>query len=62
MAPPARSSWWQTNWPAVAERVGFPCVLKPVRGEGSRSTFRVDTAEQGAALITRLLGRQQQAR
>ena len=43
------------DWPAALRHVGLPCVLKPVRGEGSRNTFRIDSADQGAQLIGRLL-------
>ncbi|MDX1578910.1 MAG: hypothetical protein R3266_10510, partial [Gemmatimonadota bacterium] len=30
----------------VAERVGFPLVVKPVAGAGSADTYRVDSAEE----------------
>ncbi len=50
---PVRS---RRDWPAAVREVGLPCVLKPVRGEGSRNTFRIDSADQGAELIERLLG------
>lgn len=43
------------DWPAAVRDVGLPCVLKPVRGEGSRNTFRIDSADQGAQVIERLL-------
>jgi hypothetical protein len=43
------------DWPAAAAQVGLPCVLKPVRGEGSRNTFRVDSVEQGDRLVGELL-------
>jgi biotin carboxylase len=44
------------QWPAVVTAVGLPLVLKPTHGQGSRSTYRVDTFEQGEALVCRMLG------
>lgn len=44
------------DWPAAVSHVGLPCVVKPIRGEGSRNTYRVDSADQGDQLIGRLLG------
>ncbi|MEO7259719.1 MAG: ATP-grasp domain-containing protein [Jatrophihabitantaceae bacterium] len=43
------------DWPAAVRDVSLPCVVKPVRGEGSRNTFRIDSAEQGSQLIGHLL-------
>jgi biotin carboxylase len=41
--------------PALRE-VGFPAVLKPVRGQGSRETFPVADEKDAAALRARLFG------
>ncbi|MEU6556732.1 hypothetical protein ABZ915_41790 [Streptomyces sp. NPDC046915] len=43
------------DWAAAVAAVGLPAVLKPVRGEGSRSTHLVHDAAAGAALAHRLL-------
>ncbi|MGW2640697.1 ATP-binding protein [Streptomyces sp. NPDC001348] len=43
------------DWAAAVAEVGLPAVLKPVRGEGSRSTHLVHDAAAGAALAHRLL-------
>ena len=44
----------EEDWPAAAAQVGLPCVLKPVRGEGSRNTHRVETMQQGAGIVAEL--------
>ncbi|MGO9410856.1 MAG: ATP-grasp domain-containing protein [Spirochaetia bacterium] len=33
----------QPDWKVVEERVGFPCILKPVDGYGWQDVFRVET-------------------
>ncbi|MEU0787280.1 ATP-grasp domain-containing protein [Streptomyces sp. NPDC006173] len=43
------------DWAPALAAVGLPAVLKPVRGEGSRSTHLVRDAAAGAALTARLL-------
>ncbi|MEU6221566.1 hypothetical protein ABZ845_29300 [Streptomyces sp. NPDC047022] len=43
------------DWAPALDSVGLPAVLKPVRGEGSRSTHLVRDAATGAALAERLL-------
>ncbi|MFG2617351.1 acetyl-CoA carboxylase biotin carboxylase subunit family protein [Streptomyces sp. NPDC048507] len=43
------------EWPGAVRHVGLPAVVKPVRGEGSRNTYRVDDATEGLALVTGLL-------
>ncbi|MGW2055915.1 ATP-grasp domain-containing protein [Streptomyces sp. NPDC001840] len=43
------------QWPKAVRRIGLPAVVKPVRGEGSRDTHRVDDAIEGHRLIVRLL-------
>ncbi|MEV6499380.1 ATP-grasp domain-containing protein [Streptomyces prunicolor] len=43
------------EWPEVLRHVGLPAIVKPVRGEGSRNTYRVDDAEEGRRLVARLL-------
>lgn len=43
------------DWAPALAAVGLPAVLKPVRGEGSRSTHLVRDAAAGAALAARLL-------
>ncbi|MFF3291609.1 ATP-grasp domain-containing protein [Streptomyces sp. NPDC003023] len=43
------------DWPAALAAVGLPAVLKPARGEGSRSTHLVTEASLGAELAARLL-------
>ncbi|WP_406362483.1 ATP-grasp domain-containing protein [Streptomyces sp. NBC_00715] len=43
------------DWAPALAAVGLPAVLKPLRGEGSRSTHLVRDAATGAALATRLL-------
>jgi biotin carboxylase len=43
------------DWPAALSAVGLPAVLKPARGEGSRSTHLVTDASRGAELAARLL-------
>ncbi|MGW3095081.1 ATP-grasp domain-containing protein [Streptomyces sp. NPDC001102] len=43
------------DWTAAVAAVGLPAVLKPVRGEGSRSTHLVREAAAGAALAQSLL-------
>ncbi|MER5887844.1 ATP-grasp domain-containing protein [Streptomyces sp. NPDC001941] len=44
------------DWAPALAAVGLPAVLKPARGEGSRSTHLVQTPAQGAALARELLG------
>ncbi|MFH9548453.1 acetyl-CoA carboxylase biotin carboxylase subunit family protein [Streptomyces sp. NPDC017435] len=43
------------DWAPALAAVGLPAVLKPVRGEGSRSTHPVRDADTGAALTAELL-------
>ena len=43
------------QWPQAVAEVGLPAVVKPSTGQGSRSTYRVDSAEEGAGLVARLL-------
>jgi hypothetical protein len=43
------------QWRDAVEQVGLPAVIKPVRGAGSRNTFRVNDARTGAELIRSLL-------
>ncbi|MFH8803865.1 hypothetical protein ACH4F6_30430 [Streptomyces sp. NPDC017936] len=43
------------DWAPAVAAVGLPAILKPVRGEGSRSTHLVRDAATGAALADRLL-------
>jgi biotin carboxylase len=43
------------DWWAAVEDVGLPAVLKPVTGEGSRSTYRVTEAAAGAARLEEAL-------
>lgn len=43
------------QWQAAVAEVGLPAVVKPTTGQGSRSAHRVDSAEEGAALVARLL-------
>ncbi|MFD6492101.1 ATP-grasp domain-containing protein [Streptomyces sp. NPDC060188] len=43
------------DWAPALAAVGLPAVLKPVRGEGSRSTHLVREAAAGAALAAHLL-------
>lgn len=54
---PVRAALVRTpaDWAAALAAVGLPAVLKPVRGEGSRSTHPVRDADTGAALAARLL-------
>lgn|GEM_PF-1616886 len=40
---------------AALDQVGFPAVLKPVRGRGSRNTYRVTGPAELAELVHRLL-------
>jgi hypothetical protein len=35
---------------AAAERIGFPLIIKPIAGAGSADTFRVDSADELAAV------------
>jgi biotin carboxylase len=39
---------------AAAERVGFPCIIKPIAGAGSQDTFRCDSAEELEAALKQL--------
>lgn len=39
---------------AAAERIGFPLILKPIAGAGSKDTYRVDDAERLAEILPRL--------
>ncbi|MFJ2918683.1 ATP-grasp domain-containing protein [Streptomyces sp. NPDC087307] len=43
------------DWAEAVTAVGLPAVLKPLCGEGSRSTHLIEDAEQGAALVAELL-------
>ncbi|MEV7615045.1 hypothetical protein [Streptomyces sp. NPDC089799] len=43
------------DWPDAVHRVGLPAIVKPVHGEGSRNTFRVDDPDEGQVLVRRLL-------
>jgi hypothetical protein len=43
------------DWPDAVREVGLPCVVKPVRSEGSRNTYRIDSADEGDELVGRLL-------
>ncbi|GGU48241.1 hypothetical protein GCM10010211_10550 [Streptomyces albospinus] len=43
------------EWPGALRAVGLPAIVKPVRGEGSRSTYRVDDSGGGFRLVSRLL-------
>ncbi|MEU8461070.1 ATP-grasp domain-containing protein [Streptomyces sp. NPDC029003] len=43
------------EWAEAVRHVGLPAVVKPVRGEGSRNTYRVDDATRGLELVTGLL-------
>lgn len=36
-----------SDWDAAVASVGVPAVLKPVQGDSSRSTFRIDDEEEG---------------
>ncbi|WP_441251386.1 ATP-grasp domain-containing protein [Kitasatospora sp. McL0602] len=44
------------DWAAALAEVGLPAVLKPSDGAGSRSTYLIEEAAQGAALVAELLG------
>lgn len=39
---------------AGAERVGFPCIVKPIAGAGSQDTFRCDSAAELEAALRQL--------
>jgi biotin carboxylase len=39
---------------AAIERVGYPAILKPIAGAGSKDTFRVNDAAELAAVLPRL--------
>ena len=39
------------TWRSAIEKVGFPLVLKPVRGNGSRNTFFVTSMDEAAIAI-----------
>ncbi|MFE0181232.1 ATP-grasp domain-containing protein [Streptomyces olivaceus] len=39
------------DWPSALEAVGLPAVIKPVRGEGSRHTFAVNTVAEAEQLL-----------
>ncbi|MEU9943177.1 ATP-grasp domain-containing protein [Streptomyces lavendulae] len=43
------------DWPEAVRHVGLPAVVKPVRGEGSRNTFRIDEFAEGRGLVAELL-------
>ncbi|MFB6507057.1 MULTISPECIES: ATP-grasp domain-containing protein [unclassified Streptomyces] len=43
------------DWAGALAAVGLPAVLKPLCGEGSRSTHLIEDAERGAALVEQLL-------
>ena len=39
------------TWRSAIEKVGFPLVLKPVLGNGSRNTFFVTSVDEAAIAI-----------
>ncbi|MDX2395111.1 MULTISPECIES: ATP-grasp domain-containing protein [unclassified Streptomyces] len=43
------------DWPEALRHVNLPVIVKPLRGEGSRNTHRVDSFEEGLRLVTQLL-------
>ncbi|WP_307936797.1 ATP-grasp domain-containing protein [Salinispora arenicola] len=43
------------EWQDACRTVGLPAIVKPVQGEGSRNTYRVDDPDEGDRLIARLL-------
>lgn len=43
------------DWPAALEHVGVPAIAKPLHGEGSRGTHRIDDPDAGADLVATLL-------
>ncbi|MGW2999660.1 ATP-grasp domain-containing protein [Streptomyces sp. NPDC001155] len=43
------------EWHRAVRALGFPLVLKPQRGEGSRDTYLVTDPEQGSAVVARML-------
>ncbi|MEU6373176.1 ATP-grasp domain-containing protein [Streptomyces sp. NPDC046909] len=49
-----------SDWPEALTRIGLPAVLKPVHGEGSRNTYKIEDTAEGAEaarlLVEELLG------
>ncbi|MEH1098513.1 ATP-grasp domain-containing protein [Micromonospora sp. CPCC 205561] len=47
------------DWEPAVAHTGLPAVLKPRTGAGSRNSYRIDDADEGARLVERLLGREE---
>ncbi|KUJ69098.1 hypothetical protein ACZ90_14185 [Streptomyces albus subsp. albus] len=43
------------DWEQAVRHTGLPAVVKPARGEGSRSTVRIDDEDSGRRIVTALL-------
>ncbi|MEV6054500.1 ATP-grasp domain-containing protein [Streptomyces sp. NPDC052107] len=45
-----------SRWQEAVRWIGLPAVLKPVHGEGSRNTYKIEDEQRGRALVEELLG------
>ncbi|SFL32693.1 ATP-grasp domain-containing protein [Streptomyces pini] len=43
------------DWPEAIAEVGYPAIVKPVRGEGSRDTYTVADEDEARAVLSRLM-------
>ncbi|MFC5027853.1 ATP-grasp domain-containing protein [Streptomyces sp. DSM 41987] len=43
------------DWYSAVDEIGFPMVLKPIKGEGSRNTFKIDDFDSGHQIVQKLL-------
>jgi hypothetical protein len=44
-----------SDWPCAVGEIGLPAVLKPLHGEGSRNTYRVEDEQEGRHLVEEIL-------
>jgi biotin carboxylase len=53
-SPPFQRYWTDADLPALAEQIEYPCVVKPLRLNGSRGVIRADNRQEFVVAARRL--------